>query len=207
MSNDLRLVLNVDEMKELIIDLQITRPEHTPLSNSGCTVERRNNTSGVVEWLQQRVHFLRKLKQTSLSTSILLTFYKGIVASVLSYCMSTRYSSCSMTDKKTLQMEWEKLRGSLVCLCPRFLPESLQNGPVNIVRHPSHPPHNLFELLPSGKQYRSMKYQTCTSLSSFLPQAVRLLKCQLWPCTTRVACVLVCFVYWSHGEMLFLFCL
>lgn len=120
----------MDKMKELIIDLQITRPEHTPLSISGCTVERWNNTSGGVEWSQQRVYFLRKLKQTSLSTSILLTFYKGIVASVLSYCMSTWYFSCSMTDKKTRRedskMEWEKQRGSLVCLCSRFLPESLQ---------------------------------------------------------------------------------
>lgn len=122
MSNDLRLVLNM----ELIIDLQITQPEHAPLSISDCTVEKWNNTYGVVEWSQQRVHFLRKLKQTSLSPSILLTFYKGIVASVLSYCMSTWYSSCRMTDKNTLQTEWETLTGSLVCLCPRFLPESLQ---------------------------------------------------------------------------------
>lgn len=139
MSNDLRLVLNMDKMKELIIDLQITRPERTPLSISSCTVEKWNNTSGVVQWSQQRVHFLRKLKQTSLSPSILLTFYKGIVASVLSYCMSTWYSSCSMTDKKTLQIEWEMLRGSLVCLCPDFFQNHCRNGPVNIVRHPLTP--------------------------------------------------------------------
>ena len=52
---------------------------------------------------QQRLYFLRKLKQASLPTSILRTFYSGVVESVQTYCILTWYPSCSMSDKKALQ--------------------------------------------------------------------------------------------------------
>ena len=115
------VVLSADKMKEIITDFRRSQPEHAPLSISGHTVERvenikflgvqisqdlswNNNTSGITKQAQQRLYFLRKLKNTiSLTIRILRTFYSGVVKTVLTCYISTWYSSCSMSDKKALQ--------------------------------------------------------------------------------------------------------
>ena len=119
------LVFNAGKTKEMVIDFQRSQPVHAPLSISGRTAERMENirflrvqtdlnwnktTSGITKWAQQRLDFLRKLKQASLPINILRTFYIGVVESVLMYCILTWYSSCSMSDKKALQ---RIVRGSL----------------------------------------------------------------------------------------------
>ena len=61
------------------------------------------NTSGITKKVQQRLYFLRKLKRASLPSSIFRTFYSGVVESVLTYWISTWYSSLNMSGKKALQ--------------------------------------------------------------------------------------------------------
>ncbi len=45
----------------------------------------------------------------------------------------------------------------------------------NIVKDPTHPSHSLFQLLPSGRRYRSIRARSARLLNSFFPQAVRAL--------------------------------
>ncbi len=45
----------------------------------------------------------------------------------------------------------------------------------SIVKDPTHPSHSLFQLLPSGRRYRSIRARSARLLNSFFPQAVRAL--------------------------------
>lgn len=136
----------------------------------------------ITKQAQQRLHFLRKLKQASLPTKILRTFYRGVVESVLTYCGSTWYSSCSVSDKKALQRIVRGAEGVIGVSLPsvqELFQSRCRSRALNIVGDPPHPLHKYFELLPSGKRYRSLKSRTTRMINSFLPQAVRLLNC--WP--------------------------
>ncbi len=43
----------------------------------------------------------------------------------------------------------------------------------SIMKDPTHPSHSLFQLLPSGRRYRSIRARSARLLNSFFPQAVR----------------------------------
>ncbi len=45
----------------------------------------------------------------------------------------------------------------------------------SIVKDPTHPSHSLFQLLPSGRRYQSIRARSARLLNSFFPQAVRAL--------------------------------
>ncbi len=45
----------------------------------------------------------------------------------------------------------------------------------SIMKDPTHPSHSLFQLLPSGRRYRSLRARSARLLNSFFPQAVRAL--------------------------------
>ncbi|XP_055491999.1 uncharacterized protein LOC129697441 [Leucoraja erinacea] len=74
----------------------------TPMHHRLPTQSYKNNT-GIVKRAHQRLHYLRKLKQASLPTNILRTFYRGTVESVLTYCINMWYSNCNCSDRKDLQ--------------------------------------------------------------------------------------------------------
>ena len=143
------------------------------------------NTSGIMKWAQQRWYFLGKLKQASLPISILRTFYSGVVESVLTYCISTWYSSCSMSDKKAMQRivrgAEKVIRISLPSVQELFQ-SRCRSRAQTIIRDASHPLHTFFEPLPSGKQFRSHKGQANRLINSFLQQAVRLMNCWSGAC-------------------------
>lgn len=151
---DNNLVLNVDKTKEMIVDFRRSKPKHTPLCISNREVERvenikfqgeqiseklswSKNTSGLVKRAQQRLYFLRKIQQASLPTCILTTFCRGAVESVLTYAISTWFSSCSAADKKALQSvvrSAEKvIRASLPSIQDTFL-SRCRNRAQKIVR-------------------------------------------------------------------------
>lgn len=177
---DNNLVLNVDRTKEMIVDFRRSKPKHTPLCISNQEVERvenikflgvqisdnlfwSKNTSGLVK--QAFLYFLGKLKQASLPTCILTTFYRGAVESVLTYAISTWFSSCGAADKKALQKvvrSAKKVIGaSLPSIQDTFL-SRCRNRAQKIVRDPSHPLNSFFQLLPSQKRFRSIR---CTPAS------------------------------------------
>ncbi len=54
-------------------------------------------------------------------------------------------------------------------------PNRTEKRAENITADPSHPGHNLFELLPSGRRYRALYAKTTGDMNSFFPQAVTLM--------------------------------
>ncbi len=97
---DNNLSLNVEKMKEIVVDFRRVHTQHAPLTINGATVERAssnkflgvnitedlswtNNTAALAKKAQQRLYFLRKLRRVRAPTPIMRTFYRGTIESIL----------------------------------------------------------------------------------------------------------------------------
>ncbi|KAK1803830.1 hypothetical protein P4O66_003786 [Electrophorus voltai] len=136
----------------------------------------------LIIWLakraQQYLYFLRKLREAHLPSPILTTFYRGTIESILSSCITTWFGNCTAFDRKTLQRivrTAEKIIGvSLFSITNIYTTRHIRKT-TSIVKDPTHPSHELFTLLPSGRRYRSIWSRTSRLCNSFFPEAIRLL--------------------------------
>ena len=73
------------------------------------------NTRHLLKTAEQRLFFLRKLKQAGLSSQLLVNFYMGSVESIL--CLSTPmwYGSCTAQDRKHLSRVVKTAQGIVGC--------------------------------------------------------------------------------------------
>ncbi|KAL0190088.1 hypothetical protein M9458_017187, partial [Cirrhinus mrigala] len=165
------LSLNVSKTKEVVMDFRRNSVDHRPLTIDSSAVERVSSTKflGVhitenLTWTtnvtslnkkgQQRLHFLRRLKRASLPPPILTTFYRGTIESVLTSYITVWYGNCSAADRKTLQRTVNTAAKIIGAPLPSILDIFLarcSSKASSIVKDPSHPSHNLFQLLPSGR--------------------------------------------------------
>ncbi len=189
------LSLNVEKTKEVVMDFRRNPVDHPPLTIDTSTVERvsstkflvvhitedltwTTNTKSISKKAQQRLHFLRRLKRASLPPPILTTFYWGTIESVLTSCITVWYGNCCAADRKTLQRTVNNAAKIIGAPLPSILDIFLtrcSSKAKSIVEDPTHPSHSLFQLLPSGRRYRSIRARSARLLNSFLPQAVRAL--------------------------------
>ncbi|KAI4897620.1 hypothetical protein NFI96_030292, partial [Prochilodus magdalenae] len=114
------LCINVKKMKEMIVDFRRGRHAHLPLHVGGSAVEVvssyrylgvhlsnnltwSNNTSSLVRKAHQRLYFLRRLRRAGLGSSVLTSYYRCVVESVLCSSINVWHGSCSAADRKALQ--------------------------------------------------------------------------------------------------------
>uniref|UniRef100_A0A3B1JAG4 Reverse transcriptase domain-containing protein n=1 Tax=Astyanax mexicanus TaxID=7994 RepID=A0A3B1JAG4_ASTMX len=192
------LHLNVDKTKEMVVDFRRAQHTHSPLNIDGSSVEIVKstkflgvhladnltwtlNTSSTAKKAQQRLYFLRKLRKARLPPPILTLFYRGTIESILSSCITAWFGTCTVSDCKTLQRivrTAERIIGvSLPSITDIYTTRSIRKA-TSIVNDPTHPSHELFSLLPSGRRYRSIRSSTTRFCNSFYPQAIRLLNCR-----------------------------
>ncbi len=148
------------------MDFRRNSGDHPPLTIDSSTVERvsstkflgvyikedltwTTNTTSLSKKAQQCLHFLCWLKRASLPPPILTTFYKGTTAA-------------------------KNISAPLPSIVDIFLARCSSKAN-RIVKDPTHPSHSLFQLLPSGRQYRSIRAHSARLLNIFFPQAVRAL--------------------------------
>uniref|UniRef100_A0A7N9AV81 Alkylated DNA repair protein AlkB homologue 8 N-terminal domain-containing protein n=1 Tax=Mastacembelus armatus TaxID=205130 RepID=A0A7N9AV81_9TELE len=183
----------------MVVDFRRTRSDHSPLNIDGSIVEIVKstkflgvhleedltwslNTSSITRKAQQCLYFLRRLRKAHLPLSILSTFYRGTVESILSSCITSWFGNCTISDCKTLQRivrTAEKIIGvSLPSITDIYSTRCIRKAN-SIVGDSTHPSHTLFTLLPSGKRYRSIRTRTTRLLNSFFPQAIRHLNREL----------------------------
>ncbi len=115
---------------------------------------------------QQRLHFLRRLKRASLPPPILTTFYRGTIESVLTSCITVWYGNCSAADCKTLQRTVNTAANIIGAPLPSILDIFLarcSSKTNSIVKDPT---HSLFQLLPSGRWYRSIRARSARLLNT-----------------------------------------
>ncbi|KAK3543961.1 hypothetical protein QTP70_032184 [Hemibagrus guttatus] len=114
------LSLNVDKTKEMLVDFRREQNDHPPLFIDGSSVEIVKstkflgvhlvenftwslNTTSISKKAQQRLYFLRRLRKAHLPPPILTMFYRGVIESVLSSCITAWFGNCTVSDCKTLQ--------------------------------------------------------------------------------------------------------
>lgn len=133
------------------------------------------NTTALVKKAQQRLYFLRLLRRQQLSADLLVTFYRGAVESILTYCICVWFASCTAADRKALQRVITTAQRITSCPLPSlqelYSSRCLKRAR-NIVGDSSHPGHHLFELLPPGRRYRALKKKTNRFKNSFYSRAI-----------------------------------
>ena len=199
---DHNLVLNTTKTKEVIIDFRRARHlSHSPLLIGGEEVERvsnfkflgvtvaddlswRTNITSAVGKAQQRLFYLRKLKRAKLPQGLMVNFYHCAVESVLTYGLLVWFSSCTRAEKEALHRVVKAagriIGKSLPEISTVFTSRCLRRVN-NILKDQVHPAHHLFQRLPSGRRYRSIRSRSSRLTKSFYPQAVRLLNEQPGP--------------------------
>uniref|UniRef100_A0A1A8H0B6 Alkylated DNA repair protein AlkB homologue 8 N-terminal domain-containing protein n=1 Tax=Nothobranchius korthausae TaxID=1143690 RepID=A0A1A8H0B6_9TELE len=133
------------------------------------------NTTAVSKKAQQRLHFLRVLRRNNLEERLLVTFYKATIESILAYGITIWYAGCTAADRKVLQRVIHSAQRIIGCslpsledlACPRYLSRAF-----NIIKDKFHPGNHLFQLLPSGRRYRSQRTRTNRFRDSFFPRAI-----------------------------------
>ena len=131
---------------------------------------------GLSEWAGQRLYFLRKLKNVKVDFTILTLFYKSIIQSVLSFCISSWFGSCVESDKKKL-CKIIKCAKKLGCVDLQQLSELYEDAVRSkldkILLNHQHPLHNCFKMLPSGSRMDVPFSRTNRLKNSFVAKAIK----------------------------------
>lgn len=181
------LVLNTNKTKEF---RRTRRKAHLPLHIHGGAVESverlkflgvtlsdhltwTSNTSSLVKKkAQQRPFFLGKLKQAQLPVKLLLNLYR---TTILTNCITAWYRSCTAAERKDLHRVAETAQRAVRTELPHqddVCTNRLRTKTSSITSDTSHPGHRPFELLPSGKRYRTSQSRTRGLRNSFFLRAV-----------------------------------
>ncbi len=191
--SDNNLSLNVEKTKEIVVDFRRVHSLHAPLTINGATVERvsstkflgvhitedlswTNNTAALAKKAQQRLYFLRKLRRARAPAPIMCTFYRGTIECILTSCITVWYGACNASCRKSLQRivrAAEKIVGVSLPSLQDTYNTRLTRKALSIAGDPTHPTHNFFSLLPSGRRLRSLQARTNRLKDSFIHQAVR----------------------------------
>uniref|UniRef100_A0A3P9M7M4 Reverse transcriptase domain-containing protein n=1 Tax=Oryzias latipes TaxID=8090 RepID=A0A3P9M7M4_ORYLA len=186
------LILNTTKTKEIILDFRKNRTDPPPLYIDGNCVERvhsftllgttisadltwSNNTMTVIRKAQQRLHFLRKLRRNDVSQELLVTFYRSTIESILSYGITVWFSHCTEAERQSLQRVVKTAQRIIGCPLPSLkdiYQSRCLSRVTSITTNSTHSAFPLFELLPSGRRYRSIRTRTNRLRNSFFPQAI-----------------------------------
>ena len=189
------LLLNPSKTKEIIVDFRKKPSQIQPLSINGEIIERvsnfkflgtiisddlrwETNTDKVVSKAHQRLYFLRLLKKFKLSSNILSQFYRSTIESVLCFSISVWYGNLSQKDKHRLNRIVNissKIIGLELPTLESIYVRRLVKRASNILKDDTHPAYKLFELLPSGRRYRSIATKTNRFRDSTFPQTMTIL--------------------------------
>ena len=188
-------LLNQQKTKEMIIDFRKNQTSKNPVFINNTEIEIVDsfkllgttlsnnlkwnlNTNLIVKKCHQRLYFLRELKKFHLSKSILVSFYRCVIESVLTFSITVWFNSLTVDDKRKLNKiisTASRVIGEQLPTLESIYRQRLKKRSYKIVEDPSHPAHELFELLPSGRRYRSIKTRTNRFKNSLFPSAIRLL--------------------------------
>ena len=194
-SND--LVLNVSKTKEIVVDFRKSKsvPSTLIVNNSEVEIVDSFKFLGIhitsnLSWSlqarymckkgQQRLYFLRCLKKFHMKPEILVNFYRSIIESILTGSIMVWFGNMTDADRNSLSrvirtarrltgVDLPDLRAIFYC--------RMKSRIHKVIADPSHPAFTFFELLPSGKRYRSLGYSgmSARTSNSLYPTAVRVL--------------------------------
>ncbi|KAL0202579.1 hypothetical protein M9458_000597, partial [Cirrhinus mrigala] len=186
------LQLNTLKTVEMTVDFRRKPPALPPLIIMNSTVAAVDsfkflgtNISQDLKWdihidstvkkAQQRLYFLHQLKKFNLPQALMTQFYSAVIESVLCSSITVWFGAASKSDIRRLQRTVrtaERIIGVHLPNLQDLYISRVKKWAGNIIQDPSHPGHNLFALLPSGRRYRSLSTKTSRHKNSFFPNAI-----------------------------------
>ena len=130
------------------------------------TLTWQDNTMHTIKKAHQRLYFLRKLKGAGMSTDILKAFYRCVVESILTSCITVWYCSCTVVEKQRVINFTQRIIGCSLPSLPIYITRCKDRA-VSIMKDSTHPAHGLFTLLPSGRRLRSIWAKTTRLKNTF----------------------------------------
>ena len=120
--------------------------------------------------------FLRQLKKFRVNKTILTQFYQAVTESVLTFSITVWFGSASIHNKNMLEgivKTASKITGSKLPSIESIYTTRTLRKATTIISDSTHPANHLFESLPSGKQFRSIKTRTTCFSNSFYTKAIQ----------------------------------
>ena len=141
------------------------------------------NTKTIIKKSQQRLFFLRRLKEFTQNTQILLNFYRCIIESILTSSFTVWFGNLTVKERNSLNSVVRRARriiGANLPALEELYSSRLLSRASSIMSDPAgHPASSLLKLLPLGRRYGSIGCSTKRSTQSFFPSAVRELNAHL----------------------------
>ena len=129
----------------------------------------------------QRMYLIRKLKTFDVDKKMLEMIYRSLVESILTFNIVTFYGHLTVKQKNRLN-KIVNIATKLINLKQKSLNDLYQQAiskkSRSIINDPTHPLHSCFEIMPSGKRYRTLAFKRQLYNKSFIPSAVRFLNSQ-----------------------------
>ena len=114
-------------------------------------------------------------QEVQVRSHLLLHFYTAIVESILTFSITVWFGSLDSLSRKKLQRiinRASKIIGTpLPSLDSLYHKRTLRRA-WRIISDPTHPAHYAFQLLPSGRRYRTIASRTTRLKNSFIPTAI-----------------------------------
>jgi len=130
----------------------------------------------------QRLYLLRKLKSFDVDRLILETVYRSLVESILTFNTIAWFGNLNVKDKAKLT-RIVKLAGKIIGLEQKPLSGLyelfVKRKARKIVNDPTHPLHDAFQMLPSGRRFRAPLAKRNLYKRSFLPTAITVLNARV----------------------------
>ena len=139
------------------------------------------NVDFVYKKTQQRLYLLRKLKSFGIKTSILESVYRSLIESVLTFNIVTWHGNLSVKNRAKLARIVNlasKVIGSKQRQLPELYYQAVKRKAVKIVSDNTHPLHESYEPLPSGRRFRVPLAKKNQYRLSFIPTSIRILNSQ-----------------------------
>ena len=121
------------------------------------------NAETIAKKAQQRMFFLRQLKRFRVNETILTEFYRAVIENVLTFSITVWFGSSSIHNKNMLEgivKTTSKITGSKLPSIESIYTTRTLRKATTIISDCTHPANHLFESLPSGKWFRSIKTRT-----------------------------------------------
>ena len=141
------------------------------------------HVNSVCAKVQQRLHFLRRLRVFGVHQKVMLLFYRAVIENVFRYAISVWFGSLTVKAKSqinslantAMKVMGVKKHPNLVVI----FEDTVLRQAKKIIVDPTHVLHPEYDLLPSGRRYRiptkNKKRYLNRYRKSFLPISVNLL--------------------------------
>ena len=121
---------------------------------------------------------MRKLKSFDVDSVILETVYRSLIESILTFNVIAWFGNLTVKDKAKLT-SFFKLAGKIVGHEQRSLSGLYElfckRKAGKIIRDPTHPLHDAFKMLPSGRRWLAPLAKRSLYRRSFIPTAISIL--------------------------------